>query len=160
LKRPREDPARRGEQARSGRWCTAKKSCPRTTLIPRSSERAHGAASHCGPHRSTPLVVWMRGRGSKGLKSLHLGPPWASLHFAQNAVSPERPSAPHAPLGTPPITTTHAQLLSFGLCRCKSTPTCPRCSERCRQSCLERALASPWPLTPRFPRCRTCSRGG
>jgi len=36
----------------------------------------------------------MRGRGSKGPKSLHLGPPLASLLFVQNALSPARPLPP------------------------------------------------------------------
>jgi len=34
-----------------------------------------------------PLVVWMRGWGSKGLKSLHLGAPWAGFLFVLRTVS-------------------------------------------------------------------------
>jgi len=105
-----------------------------------------------------PLVVWMRGRGSKGLKSLHLGPPWASLLFVQNVVSPAGPLAPtpHS-VRTPTTTTTNAQLLSLGLCRYKSTPTCPRRSERYRPSSPGRALASGGQaLMARRP-CSRCS---
>ena len=52
-----------------------KYACPRTTLVPRASERAHGAAGRCGPHRSTP---WSYGcgegeaKGSNCCTSAHL----------------------------------------------------------------------------------------
>jgi len=75
-KRPREDPARRGEQGRSGRWFTAKKCMPTNNSYSRASERAHGAASRCGPHRSNP---WSYGcgegeaKGSNRCTSAHLG---------------------------------------------------------------------------------------
>jgi len=39
-----------------------KNACPRTALIPRASERAHGAAERCGPHRSSP---WSYGCGEE-----------------------------------------------------------------------------------------------
>ena len=42
----------------------------------------------------------MRGRGSKGLKSLHFGSPLASLLFAQNAVSPDGTAAHEKPTAT------------------------------------------------------------
>ena len=94
------------------------------------------------------------GKGKQGLKSLRHGPPRASFLLVQNAESPGGRFCPRLTHYAPP-TTTHAELLSFGLCRCMSTPTCPRRSKRCKPSCLGRALASSWPPAPRWPWCRT-----
>ena len=66
------------------------------------------------------LVVWMRGRGRKGLKSRYrIVAVDGLVSFCLKCDISSKTFAPTPHSGRPPITTTtNAQLLSFGLCRC------------------------------------------
>ena len=70
------------------------------------------------------------GKGSKGLKSLHLGQPWAGLLFSQNAVSPERPPAPTPHSVRPHHHHTRPAALFWPLQVQVDPSTCPRRSEK------------------------------
>ena len=100
----------------------------------------------------------------KGKQRAQIAAPWPGMdEFCFLLVSQGGTNRLHetfspTPHSLRPPPTANAQRLSFGLCRCKSTPTCPRRSKSCRPPSLGRALASPWsPTLPQYP---ICSRGG
>ena len=71
-KRPREDPARRGGQVRPGRGFTAANCMPTNTPYSASQWACPWRSGTFRVSPKHPLVVWMRERKSKGLKSQHL----------------------------------------------------------------------------------------
>jgi len=136
-----------------------KNACTRTTLIPRASERAHGAANRCEPHRSTP---WSYGCGEGEAKcsnrciSAHLGLVYflLKMQYLLNDLLPPRPTqyAPH-----------HHHTRSAALFWPLQVQVDPDMSSPLRKM----QTVVPWASSgvavatdAGFLWCRTCSRGG